>query len=196
MHSASIASTHGERVRRLERRDDPLGRARAAGTRSSASLVGARDVLGAAGVAQVARARARRPGSRARPRSSAPRGSARPRRRGSTRARRAGRRSPRQPPSDARPSPASTPIRSHLGVVDEGGEDADRVGAAADAGDHRVAAARPRPRASARAPRRRSPRCRSRTSAGYGAGPTPSRSRSGSSRRSRPSRGSPRWSPP
>ena len=59
-----------------------------------------------------------------------------------------------------------------LGVVEERGEDADRVGAAADAGDHPRRAARPRP--SSACSRASSPitRCRSRTRAGKGAGPT------------------------
>ena len=55
------------------------------------------------------------------------------------------------------PSPAGLdPDQLDVGVVDEGGEDADRVGAAADAGDHARRAAGPRARAAARAPRRRS----------------------------------------
>ena len=52
-----------------------------AGRRASASSSVAGEVLGPAAVAQVRRARGRRPGSRARPRSSARRRSARPRRR-------------------------------------------------------------------------------------------------------------------
>ena len=58
----------------------------------------------------------------------------------------------------------------HARVVEEGGEDAHGVGAAADAGDHRVGQAPARSEHCARAS---SPmtRCRSRTIAGYGCGP-------------------------
>jgi hypothetical protein len=70
--------------------------------------------------------------------------------------------------SSPRP-PASTPTARRR-VVDERGEDADRVGAAADAGDHAVG----QPALALEQLRARlvaDDRCRSRTSAGYGAGP-------------------------
>ena len=68
----------GDRVRGLERRDDPLerGEPREGGERL---VVGDRDVARAAACRAGARARGRRRGSRGRRRSSAPRGSGRPR---------------------------------------------------------------------------------------------------------------------
>ena len=79
------------------------------------------------------RARARRPGSRAPPRSSARPRPARPRRRAPTSARRAG--LPARPlASEAAPA-ASTPTSSTSASSRKPGEHADRVRAAADAGD-------------------------------------------------------------
>ena len=130
-----------ERVRRLERRDDPLG-AREVAERGERLLVGRADVLGAAGVAQAARARGRRPDSRARPRSSARRRSGRPRRRAPTSARRGARRAGRCR-GDAAPA-ASTPTSRTSASSTKPCEHADRVRAAADARDHRPRAAGPR----------------------------------------------------
>ena len=61
---------------------------------------------------------------------------------------------------------------AHVCVVEESVEDADRVRAAADAGDDGVGQAAFGLRGSARAPRRRSRDWSSRTISGYGAGPT------------------------
>ena len=186
----------GDRMRGLECRDDPL-QLRELGEGGERRRVGDGHVGGAAGVAQVGVLGARRPGSRARPRPSGPRGSGPPRRRAPRRASRAGRRCCRAaarrrggrcrgPPRPPRPRSAR-PRRRH-----ERGEDADRVGAAADAGDHPRPAGGPRRRAPARGPRRRSPAAGRGPAPGRAPGRRPSRSRSGSSRRWRPSRGSPR----
>ena len=152
-----------QRVRGLERRDDPL-QPRDSPERCQRLGVGDGHVAGAAACRAGARARARRPGSRGRPRSSAPRGSGPPRpaappssdavqdagaaadgqRRAVAPGLEALARRPRR--RSARRSASSTKAR----------EDADRVGAAADARDRRGRAAGPRARAAARAPRRRS----------------------------------------
>ncbi len=68
----------GERVRALDRRDDPLGAAEQR-ERLHRLGVGDRPVLRAAGLVRARRAPARRPGSPGRPRSSATRSSGRPR---------------------------------------------------------------------------------------------------------------------
>ena len=179
--SASSLGRPGQRVGRLERRDDAL-RPGEAPERGERLGVGRADVLRAPGVAQE-RVLGPDPGVvEARPRSSARRGSARPRRRGRTSARRAGRRGARVP-SDAAPA-ASTPTSRTSGVVDEAGEDPDRVRAAADAGDDDPGQSplglehlRPRLAADhAPAGRARSP--------GTGAGRRTTRSGSASSRRS------------
>ena len=86
----------GDRVRGLQRRDDPLQPRELAEGRQRL-LVGDRDVAGAAGVAQVGVLGADARDSRARPRPSGPRGSAPPRRRSRRRASRAGRRCCRRP---------------------------------------------------------------------------------------------------
>ena len=62
-------------------------------------------------------------------------------------------------------------VEGDAGVVDEAGEDADRVGAAADAGDDGVGQASDAARGSGRAPRRRCTRWKSRTISGNGCGP-------------------------
>ena len=120
----------------------PSSRASSRNARS-ASSIGDRDVAGAAGVAQVRVLGARRPDSRARPRSSAPRGSGRPRRRAIGRQRAVQDAGASRRPSEAPWRPVSIPSPRGLdadqldvGVVEEGGEGADRVRAAADAGDH------------------------------------------------------------
>ncbi len=124
------------------------------------------------------RAVARSPGSRARPTRSAPRAPGR--RRPGGRADSAPCRTPRAPvvsgapwrPESSPSPPASMPTSCTSRVVEEAGERADRVGPAADAGDHALrAGGRSTSSTCARAS---SPitRWRSRTSAGYGAGPT------------------------
>ena len=132
----------GERVRGLERRDDAL-QARELAERGERLRVGHRDVARAAAVAQVGVLGPGARDSRGRRRSSAPRGSGPPRPASPPSASRAG--CPARPPTVSgapwrrvsMPSPpASTPISSTSLVVEERGEDADRVRAAADAGDH------------------------------------------------------------
>ena len=134
MYSASIESTHRERVRRLERRDDPLG-AREPLEGVERLLVGAGDVLGPArvaqervlgadaGVVEPGRDRVRvgdlavLVGEDRRARAVQDAGAAA-----------AERGRPRRLDAD----------QAHSGVVDEPGEHADRVRAAADAGDDRL----------------------------------------------------------
>ena len=99
------------------------------------------------------RARDRRPGSRARPRSTRPRAPARTRPASGTTASRARRRARRG--RRRRRRPARRPTSSAAGVG-EAGEDAGRVGAAADAGHHDVGHAAVEQRArTAPGPRRR-----------------------------------------
>ena len=74
----AVRERPGDRVRALERRDDPL-EPRRSRERVERLVVGDRDVARAARCRAATRARGRCPGSRARPRSSAPRGSGRPR---------------------------------------------------------------------------------------------------------------------
>ena len=94
--------------------------------------------------------------------------SARRRRRAPTSARRGGRRPAR---AQARRTCGLDADEPHVLVVEEAGEEADRVRAAADAGDDRVREAVVRLEHLCRASRPMTA-CNSRTMLGYGAGPT------------------------
>ena len=133
----------GESMGGFEGADDPL-RPREQGEGVERLRVGRADIFGAAAVLEEGMLRARPRDNRAPPRPTSSRRSARPRpgahrfrrRAGCPAGRAAGSRHARAP---SRPLPAgSTPISRTLRVVDEIGEQAHRVGAAADAGDRRV----------------------------------------------------------
>ena len=106
---------------------------------------------------------------------------------------------PREPPSkraacSPRPRPGPRPRRRSTapGVVQEGGEDPERVRAAADAGDDQVGCVLALGLLIWRLASSPITRWKSRTIRGRGRGRAPSRGRSGWSRRSSPSPGAPR----
>ena len=153
------AQRAGDRVGRLDRRDDALGAAEQR-HRLHGLGVGDRQVGRPPGRWRGGRAAGRRRGSPARPRSSATRRSGRPR----PGARRCGRRAaPRARRRDGGGVPAGLDavaagleaVDLHVGVVEERGEQADRVGPAADAGRDRVRQPRRTARGTGRGPRRR-----------------------------------------